>query len=139
MSARPKPQLIDSFLSNNSLKKSERDDQELIINQNQKLAESILEEDFDIAVEPVEEGEDGEFCNSCYLKYREADFFALPCGHRFCLNCNRDHLQTKIKDGNAFKLPCMQFDCKEFFKPDHIQKFCTKDLRNKFETIRKDV
>ena len=33
----------------------------------------------------------------------------------------------------------MQFECRQVFKPEHIQRFCSKNVRHKFETIREDV
>lgn len=38
------------------------------------------------------DAENAEGCLSCYQYYAPEDFFALECGHRFCLNCNRDYL-----------------------------------------------
>jgi hypothetical protein len=73
-----------------------------------------FDKDFlDVKAEPLESG--GEPCDSCYSNYEANDFFALKCGHRFCINCNIDHLQTRIQSGKAMKLPCMQFKCKELF------------------------
>lgn len=37
------------------------------------------------------------------------------------------------------RLPCMQHKCAEMFKPEHIQSFCSKDVMQKFNTIREDV
>ena len=90
-----------------SLTSDELKDGELIFTQGNEPLEPLNKDDIDVYVTPVESG--GEFCDSCYLNYNPADFFALTCGHRFCINCNREHLQTKINDGNAMRLPCMQF------------------------------
>ena len=38
----------------------------------------------------------GVFCDVCYLERAETDFFDLGCGHRFCNECTRDHLQENI-------------------------------------------
>lgn len=53
---------------------------------------SFVVDDFDVSAEPLEEGTGGNMCDSCYYNYEEKDFFALSCGHKFCINCNRDHL-----------------------------------------------
>ena len=71
-----------------------------------------------MVAEAVEEG--GETCASCYLQYLPESFFALGCEHAFCLNCTRDHLQTRIVDGKAMKIPCMHFQCKQMFQAEHI-------------------
>jgi hypothetical protein len=78
-------------------------------------------------------------CNSCYLCYRTEDFFCLACGHRFCLNCNRDHLSTKVQSGIVQNLPCMQFECKELFTAEQISRFCSKEINRKYEVIQVDM
>ena len=87
---------------------------------------------------PCEEGE-GKFCNVCYEYYHEEDFFALKCGHEFCVNCVADHLRINIEGGNAMKLPCMQQGCKVRFGPEEIQSFCTAKIFNQYNNIREDV
>ena len=67
----------------------------------------------------MEEGT-GEYCDVCYLEFAAKDFFALKCGHRFCVNCQGDHLKTRIANGMAMKLPCMQQGCKEKYSLDEI-------------------
>ena len=57
------------------------------------LVDGFDKEFFDVKADPVE---GGIMCDSCYSEYDEKDFFALACGHKFCINCNRDHLQTRI-------------------------------------------
>ena len=59
-------------------------------NQTYNLVENFDKDFIDMKADPVEEG--GEMCDSCYSMYDPKDFFALVCGHRFCINCNRDHL-----------------------------------------------
>jgi len=83
------------------------------------LVEDFDENFVDREAEPVEEGT-GEFCDVCYLEYAATDFFALKCGHRFCVNCQAGHLKTKITNGMANKLPCMELGCKEKYKVDEI-------------------
>ena len=70
------------------------------------IEENLLnKDDFDVEVQPID---DGEMCEACYFNFEEQDFFSLDCEHKFCVNCHRDHLQTRIHDGNAMLLPCMQ-------------------------------
>ena len=91
----------------------------------------------DVEVDPVEEG--GEECESCYFQYLPEGFFSLSCGHKFCVNCTRNHLQYRIVNGKAMKIPCMTFKCKEHFKPHHIQKFCSKQVTQTYEGIAQDI
>ena len=74
-------------------------------------------DDFDVEAQPVDEG---AMCEACYLNYLEHDFFSLDCKHSFCVNCHRDHLQTRIHDGNAINLPCMHQKCPEIYKAEQI-------------------
>lgn len=71
------------------------------------LIENFDENFVDRQAEPVGEGE-GTVCMVCFNEYLDSDFFNLKCGHRFCVNCQADHLRTKITNGMAMKLPCMQ-------------------------------
>ena len=108
-----------------------------------KSREQILRKSFDknfIDREaiPCEDGT-GRFCDVCYEYYNEEDFFALKCGHEFCVNCVADHLRINIESGNAMKLPCMQQGCKVRFGPDEIQSFCTAKIYNQYNHIREDI
>ena len=70
------------------------------------LVENFDENLVDREAVPVEEGT-GELCEVCYNEFAPDDFFSLKCGHRFCVNCQADHLRTKISNGMAMRLPCM--------------------------------
>ena len=50
------------------------------------LVDGFNEDMVDKQVEPVEDGT-GVLCEVCYSEYRDQDFFALKCGHKFCYNC----------------------------------------------------
>ena len=99
-----------------------------------KSREQLLRKSFDknfIDREAIEcEDGTGRFCDVCYCNYKEEDFFALKCGHSFCVNCVADHLRINIESGNAMKLPCMQQGCKVKFGPAEIQSFCTAKIYN---------
>ena len=91
---------------------------------NRQSREAILRKSFDKnfidrEAEPCEEGE-GVVCEVCYYEYLEDDFFALSCGHNFCVNCVADHLRINIEAGKALKLPCMQVNCKQKFEAAQI-------------------
>lgn len=78
-------------------------------------------------------------CEVCYEYYIDSDFFSLKCGHIFCVNCQADHLRTKITNGQAMKLPCMQLGCKERYSLDQIQQFCSAKIQKQFQVIQEDV
>ena len=76
------------------------------IEEGEKLLDNFDEAFVDREAEPVEEGQ-GTMCGVCFCEYKDEDFFSLKCGHSFCVNCQADHLRTKITSGMAMKLPCM--------------------------------
>ena len=81
------------------------DEEGFVYDQTGYTIKNVKAEDLDVEAIPVDVG--GEFCNSCYQSYHVKDFFALQCGHRFCVNCNRENLQVNINNGKAMVLPCM--------------------------------
>ena len=62
------------------------------------LVENFDKNFVDRVAEPVTEGS-GVLCDVCYEEFAEDDFFALKCGHSFCVNCQADLLRTKITNG----------------------------------------
>ena len=73
------------------------------------LVEEFDENFVDRRAEPLPyDDEIGTLCEVCYSVYIKEDFFSLKCAHSFCVNCQADHLRTKIANGLAMKLPCMQ-------------------------------
>lgn len=71
----------------------------------------------------------------CYETYRAEDFFSLSCGHSFCVNCQADNLRTKISNGMAMKLPCMQTGCKKQYTLEQIQTFCSAKIQKQYDVI----
>ena len=57
-----------------------------IVEEEVKLLDDFDEGFVDRVADPVEEGQ-GTFCDVCYCEYKTEDFFALKCGHSFCVNC----------------------------------------------------
>ena len=52
-------------------------------------------------------------CPVCWDTVKTADGASLPCGHGFCKNCFRGHLENAVRyDDNAFYLTCPQSGCK---------------------------
>ena len=83
------------------------------------LVEEFDENFVDRRADPLpDDSEEGSLCDVCYLVYKHEDFFSLKCGHSFCVNCQADHLRTKITNGMAMKLPCMQLNCKERYSTE---------------------
>ena len=78
----------------------------------------------------------GVFCDVCYLERREAEFFDLGCGHKYCKDCTRDHLKENIAQGKAIDIPCISGkECGRKFTIKQVKQFCSLEETNKFETI----
>ena len=77
-----------------------------LIPKSEELLDDFDENFVDRVADPVEEGQ-GILCEVCYCEYNADDLFSLKCKHTFCVNCQADHLRTKITNGQAMKLPCM--------------------------------
>ena len=48
-------------------------------------------------------------CNICYLTKNEESMSGLECGHRFCKQCWKDYLTTKIMDEGMGQVMTMFF------------------------------
>ena len=54
----------------------------------------------------------GFTCTICYDDQRGIETYALKCGHRYCVDCYRQYLATKIKDeGEAARIQCPTRNC----------------------------
>ena len=62
------------------------------------LVENFDKNFVDRVAEPVTEGT-GVLCDVCCEKFVEDEFFAFKCDHHFRVNCQADHLRTKITNG----------------------------------------
>ena len=54
-----------------------------------------------------EAGPDTEECSVCCENFAKKDFFALKCGHRFCVNCTVEHAQVNILKKEP-QITCLQ-------------------------------
>lgn len=54
----------------------------------------------------------GFVCDICCEDDADLDTFAMQCGHRFCADCYKHYLQSKIKDeGEAARIRCPGDGC----------------------------
>jgi ariadne-1 len=54
----------------------------------------------------------GFMCDICCEDEPDMDTFALKCGHRFCVDCYKTYLASKIKDeGEAARIKCPGDGC----------------------------
>ncbi|AGO13251.1 AaceriAFR104Wp [[Ashbya] aceris (nom. inval.)] len=47
-------------------------------------------------------------CQICYTDYSNAETFALPCGHEYCISCYRRYITDKLNHGSVVQ--CMGCD-----------------------------
>merc|ERR550534_2784222 len=57
-------------------------------------------------------------CEICFDTVKKGDTFSMGCGHRFCLECWKNHLRVAVKAGtssgaSAVHLNCPGYKCKE--------------------------
>lgn len=60
-------------------------------------------------------------CQVCCASESNMETLALPCGHRYCVNCFREYIRLKIDDSN-YRLECMSLGCKIFMSPALVRR-----------------
>lgn len=48
-------------------------------------------------------------------------FFMSACGHNYCRECVRGHLEKLINTCEVSKLKCLDYECRETFTEDEIR------------------
>lgn len=75
-------------------------------------------------------------CSICYDDYPSDQFFALGCGHAFCVTCWRDYLGHRANNTTAagmLNTVCMQKDCKLKVNKDLWEKLTMKKDFEKYQ------
>lgn len=74
----------------------------------------------------------GFVCDICCEDDADMDTFAMKCGHRFCLDCYRHYLASKIKDeGEAARIKCPGDACNRIVDSKSIDLLLPTDLRER--------
>lgn len=75
----------------------------------------------------------GFVCDICCEDSSDLDTFAMKCGHRFCVDCYRQYLYTKIKDeGEAARIRCPGDGCNRIVDSKSLDFLVADDLRERF-------
>lgn len=75
----------------------------------------------------------GFVCDICCEDGRNLETFAMKCGHRFCVDCYRQYLYTKIKDeGEAARIRCPGDGCNRIVDSKSLDLLVTDDLRERY-------
>ena len=61
----------------------------------------------------------------------DVELFALQCGHAFCANCWKDHIENKVLVGQA-DIRCQQAKCNAIILLKDVEKFCGKEIAESF-------
>lgn len=73
----------------------------------------------------------GFVCDICCDDDPE-ETFAMKCGHRFCVDCWRQYLRTKIKDeGEAARIRCPGDGCNKIVDSKSLNLLITGDLKQR--------
>jgi len=75
----------------------------------------------------------GFCCDICCDDSPDMDTFAMKCGHRFCADCYRQYLATKIQDeGEAARIRCPGEGCTRIVDSKSLDLLVASDLRGRY-------
>lgn len=78
----------------------------------------------------------GFVCDICCDDDANLRSFAMKCGHRFCLDCYRQYLGTKIQDeGEAARIRCPGEGCTRIVDSKSLDLLVTADLQDRYMMI----
>ncbi|OWF39340.1 E3 ubiquitin-protein ligase ARI3 [Mizuhopecten yessoensis] len=107
--------------------------------------ETLLTEEDDVLqsfelVNMIPTSSDIGTCGTCFCESDDppADgCMLLPCQHYFCIDCWRQHITIRIKEG-ANDIPCQAFKCKEFIVDVMVRTLVSCDLANQWIKRKKE-
>lgn len=70
-------------------------------------------------------------CEVCYDTFHASEMWCLPCGHVFCADCWRTHVNTHVASGQHL-ISCQQSGCKRKLPPNSVEMLCGKKVYNDF-------
>lgn len=74
----------------------------------------------------------GFVCDICCDDDEDMDTFAMKCGHRFCVDCYKRYLQTKIKDeGEAARILCPGDGCNRIVDSKSLDLLVSGSVRDR--------
>jgi ariadne-1 len=110
---------------------------ERLIDQYMEKTDEVLESaglgESDQAASPRLEKVPGFMCDICCEDDKDLESFAMKCGHRFCADCYRHYLRTKIKDeGEAARIRCPGDGCNRVVDSKTLDFLVSEDLRDRY-------
>lgn len=74
----------------------------------------------------------GFVCDICCDDSPHLSTFAMKCGHRFCIDCYRQYLSTKItNEGEAARIRCPGEGCTRIVDSKSLDLLVTQDLQSR--------
>jgi len=78
----------------------------------------------------------GFVCDICCDDSPHLSTFALKCSHRFCVDCYRQYLSTKISnEGEAARIRCPGEGCTRIVDSKSLDLLVTQDLQSRYQTL----
>ena len=75
----------------------------------------------------------GFTCDICCEDDDTLETYALKCGHRYCVDCYRQYLASKIKDeGEAARIQCPASKCNRIVDSKSLDLLVESGLRNRY-------
>src|SRR5690242_16493273 len=76
----------------------------------------------------------GFCCDICCDDSPDMDTFAMKCGHRFCVDCYKQYLATKIQDeGEAARIRCPGEGCTRIVDSKSLDLLVSSELHDRYE------
>ena len=75
-------------------------------------------------------------CTICYDDEPGINTYALKCGHRYCVDCYRQYLTTKIRDeGEAARIQCPTEKCHQIVDDKSMRLILTAELKSRYDEM----
>lgn len=79
----------------------------------------------------------GFVCDICCEDDPNMETFAMKCGHRFCIDCYKQYLQTKIKDeGEAARIRCPGDGCNRVVDSKSLDLLVSSNLKDRYVELQ---
>lgn len=74
----------------------------------------------------------GFVCEICCEDEPGLETYAMKCGHRYCVDCYRQYLATKIKDeGEAARIQCPTTGCNRIVDSKSLDLLVANEVKNR--------
>ncbi|KAI4134274.1 MAG: hypothetical protein LQ347_001657 [Umbilicaria vellea] len=90
----------------------------------------------DSAEPPKTRKVEGFVCEICCEDEAGLETYAMKCGHRYCIDCYRQYLATKIKDeGEAARIQCPTAGCNRIVDSKSLGLLVAKEVKDRYQVL----